>query len=101
MNRKYGCKDELLAGVFLLLQRLMQTEGSIFCCRHLQRNQPLNWFLAFSFSVFVIVFDNANINGKSTNNQFVVNDVFHNVIFFGLTEVEPCVTQTNIRVNLF
>ena len=56
--------------------------------------QPFPYNL--SFLIPFSVFHNANIYIKTTNKQFVVNDVLHDVVFFLLSEVQLCITQPYI-----
>ena len=62
----------------------------------LTRNADLLALLvAFSCS------DHANVNRESTDDQLVVNDIFHNMRHFGLTESDTRVTKSNVLAVIF
>ena len=44
---------------------------------------------------------NAYIYGVSSVQKFIVDNVFHNVSRVVLTVIQPCITQTNVRVIIF
>ena len=56
---------------------------------------------ALAIGILVIVFDNADIHSESTDNQLVVDNVLHDVVFLGLSEVESCVAKSDVGVIVF
>ncbi len=60
-------------------------------------------FIAHRLSI-VIAFGmvhTANIHIKSSNQQLIVNNVFHNMVFFLLSEVKLGIAQPHIREVMF
>ena len=54
------------------------------------------------FAVFVFtVFNDAYVNVESHYFKFVIDNIFHNMSFFVLTEVKPRVSQADIGVVIF
>ena len=49
-----------------------------------------------AFFVLIIAIYNTNIHRASTDNQIVIDDIFHNVGHFLLTEADPGISQTNV-----
>ena len=66
--------------------RIMQTEYNIFLLPYLQQNQSHTVFFFFAFNIFNN-FNNANIYRIPTDYQFIINDIFHYMRFFLLSEI--------------
>ena len=49
----------------------------------------------------MVLLDYAHIDVESPCNEFVIKDIFHNMVFFLLTEVETGIAQTDVREIVF
>ena len=50
----------------------------------------------FSFFIFFCMFDNAYIYTKSSDEKLVINDIFHDMIFFLLSKIQLCIAKTYV-----
>ncbi len=55
----------------------------------------------FSILIALGMFHNADIHIKTSNQQFVVYNVLHNMVFFLLSEVKLSIAQSHIREVIF
>ena len=49
----------------------------------------------------MVVLDHAHIDIESPCREFVIKDIFHDMVFFLLTEVETGIAQTDVREIVF
>ena len=64
------------------------------------KNRPRNADL-LAFLVALSRGDHANVNRISANNQLIINDIFHNMRHFGLTEANTRVAKSYVLAIIF
>ena len=54
-----------------------------------------------AFGIFLIVIDDADVNGAFTDHQLIENDVLHDVRHFLLAEADTGISQSNVLTVVF
>ena len=85
---------------FLLLLHLLgigDSKGRVDVVARISPVADKSHFLAFTNTLTVFGFfgalDHPNINMKSSDQEFIENDVFHDRVFFLLSKIKLCIAQ--------